>query len=42
MKLDYSRLDPELLPILESFPALNISRDNILEIRLSSILRNKC
>ncbi len=33
MKLDYSRLDPELLPILESFPALNISRDNILEIR---------
>ena len=33
MKLDYSRLDPELLPILESFPALNISRNNILEIR---------
>ncbi|MDG1771123.1 MAG: alpha/beta hydrolase [Luminiphilus sp.] len=33
MKLNYSRLDPELLPILESFPALNISRDNILEIR---------
>ena len=33
MQLDYSRLDPELLPILESFPALDITRDNIVEIR---------
>ena len=33
MQLDYSRLDPELLPILETFPALDITRDNIAEIR---------
>jgi len=33
MKLDYSRLDPELLPALEAFPELEISRDNIDEVR---------
>ncbi|MDA1077250.1 MAG: alpha/beta hydrolase fold domain-containing protein, partial [Proteobacteria bacterium] len=33
MILDYAKLDPELLPALETFPALDISRDNIERIR---------
>ena len=33
MELDYNRIDPELLPALDSFPALDITRDNIVRIR---------
>ncbi len=33
MELDYGRLDPELLPALETFPALDLDRDNIAKIR---------
>ncbi|MEM7219516.1 MAG: alpha/beta hydrolase [Pseudomonadota bacterium] len=33
MQLDYDRLDPELTPMLEAFPPLDINRDNIVAIR---------
>lgn len=33
MELDYKKIDKELLPALESFPALDINRDNIVRIR---------
>ncbi len=33
MILDYNRIDSELLPVLEIFPALDVTRDNILRIR---------
>ena len=33
MILDYNRIDPELLPFLESFPALDISHENVAKIR---------
>lgn len=33
MQLDYDRIDPLLLPPLESFPPLDITRDNIAGIR---------
>jgi len=33
MQLDYARIDPELLPVLEEFPSLEINRDNVFEIR---------
>ena len=29
MKLDYAKIDTELLPALDDFPALEIDRDNI-------------
>jgi acetyl esterase/lipase len=31
--LDYERIDPELLPALEAFPALDLNRDNIVKMR---------
>ena len=31
--LDYERIDPELLPALETFPALDLTRDNIVKMR---------
>lgn len=33
MELDHSRLDPELAPALEAFPALDLDRDNIVKMR---------
>ena len=33
MKLDYARIDPELLPGVEAFPALEITRDNVAQLR---------
>ncbi|MFT6435911.1 MAG: acetyl esterase/lipase [Candidatus Azotimanducaceae bacterium] len=33
MLLDYERIDPELLPALEAFPALDLNRDNIVKMR---------
>lgn len=33
MELDYARLDAELLPALESFPALDLDRSNIARMR---------
>ena len=33
MKLDYAKIDTELLPALDDFPALEIDRDNIKKIR---------
>ena len=33
MQLDYDRLDKELLPMLDDFPALDITRDNIVQLR---------
>ena len=35
MKLDYSRIDPELLAALEAVPNLDINRDNVVHIRES-------
>lgn len=32
-ELDYKRIDPQLRPALEAFPALEITRQNILELR---------
>ncbi len=33
MQLDYNKIDPELLPALEAFPALDLNRDNIKKMR---------
>ena len=33
MKLDYARIDSELLPGVEAFPALEITRDNVAQLR---------
>ena len=33
MLLDYNRIDPELLPGLETFPALDLNRENISKMR---------
>ena len=33
MLLDYNRIDPELLPELETFPALDLNRENIVKMR---------
>ena len=33
MLLDYKRIDPELLPGLETFPALDLNRKNIAKMR---------
>jgi len=33
MQLDYKRIDPELLPALDNFPALDLNRENIAKIR---------
>ncbi|MBT4494526.1 MAG: alpha/beta hydrolase [Gammaproteobacteria bacterium] len=33
MLLDYEKIDPDLLPALEAFPALDITRDNIVRVR---------
>ena len=33
MLLDYTRIDPELLPALETFPALDLNRENIVKMR---------
>lgn len=33
MQLDYNRIDPELLPALDNFPALDLNRENIAKIR---------
>ena len=33
MLLDYKRIDPELLPGLETFPALDLDRENIAKMR---------
>jgi len=33
MQLDYNKIDPELLPALESFPALELNRENIAQMR---------
>jgi len=33
MLLDYNRIDPELLPALETFPALDLNRGNIAKMR---------
>ena len=33
MLLDYKKIDPELLPALEDFPALDLNRDNIVKMR---------
>jgi acetyl esterase len=33
MQLDYNRIDAEILPALEYFPALDLNRDNIAHIR---------
>jgi len=33
MLLDYNRIDPELLPGLETFPALDLNRENIAKMR---------
>ena len=33
MKLDYTRIDSELLPGVEAFPALEITRDNVAQLR---------
>ena len=33
MLLDYNRIDPELLPELETFPALDLNRENIAKMR---------
>ena len=33
MQLDYNKLDPELLPALETFPALDLDRSNIAKMR---------
>jgi len=40
MELDYSRIDPELLPGLEAFPALEITRDNVVALR-NAMLANR-
>jgi acetyl esterase/lipase len=40
MELDYSRIDPELLPGLEAFPALQITRDNVVALR-NAMLANR-
>jgi len=34
MLLDYKRIDPELLPGLETFPALDLDRENIAKMRV--------
>ena len=33
MILDYNKIDPELLPALDQFPKLDITRDNIVQLR---------
>ena len=33
MLLDYKKIDAELLPALEDFPALDLNRDNIVKMR---------
>lgn len=33
MQLDYDKIDSEILPALETFPALDLNRDNIVKIR---------
>lgn len=33
MQLDYNKIDSELLPALESFPALELNRENIAQMR---------
>ena len=33
MELDYAKIDPELLPALEDFPALDLNRGNIAKMR---------
>ena len=33
MELDYAKIDPELLPALEDFPALDLDRGNIAKMR---------
>ena len=33
MQLDYTRIDPELSPLLETFPALDLNRTNIVKMR---------
>ena len=33
MELDYNKIDPELMPALEILPPLDITRENVAEIR---------
>ena len=33
MELDYDRIDPELLPLLDVFPPLEVSREGLAEVR---------
>ncbi|MFP6808023.1 MAG: alpha/beta hydrolase [Pseudomonadales bacterium] len=33
MQLDYDKIDPELLPALEQMPPLDITRDNVADVR---------
>ena len=39
MELDYSKIDNELLPALDDFPALEIDRGNIKKIRALLLAR---
>ena len=33
MELDYNRIDPELLPLLDVFPPLEVSREGLAQVR---------
>jgi len=33
LQLDYEKIDPELLPALDNFPALDLNRENIVKMR---------